>query len=208
MLIFPFYYRLACLNHLIHFYLLSPNIFLEEIRDGNQESFKRLFHLYHQSLVIYAEGYLFDRALAQDVVQEVFIHLWKNAHTIHIKTSVKGYLYKMVRNKSLNYLKSLKITDSLEMLDHPIAMDFHYSEDMPQEEKIKKFRDVLLFVETMPPRMKAVFHLKYRQQYSHLEISNELDISINTVKTQLRRAKNQLSKHFPYYLFVLGLYLF
>lgn len=177
---------------------MGPNLLLQEIRDGNQDSFKRLFHLYYEALVIYAEGYLFDRASSEDVVQEVFIYFWENADNITITTSVKGYLYKMVRNRGLNYLKTLKITDDLEILKYAhdkLDNDF----DDLQEEKTEKFNKVLLLVEAMPKRMKAIFNLKYQQHYSYSEISNELGISANTVKTQLKRAKTLIQSQFPFH---------
>ena len=175
---------------------LNPNFLLEEIQGGNQDSFKRLFHLYYDSLVIYAEGFFFDRASSEDVVQEVFIYFWKNADSITITTSIKGYLYKMVRNRCLNYLKTLKITDDLEVLEYTHS-ELGYDLDNLQEEKIKKINKVLLLVETMPKRMKAIFNLKYQQHYSYSEISNELNISTNTIKTQLKRAKTLIQSQFP-----------
>ena len=181
---------------------MNPNIILEEIRDGNQDIFKRLFHLYYDSLVIYAEGYLFDRASSEDVVQEVFIYFWENADNIIITTSVKGYLYKMVRNKGLNYLKTLKVTDDLEILEYT-HNELGDDLDNLQEERIKKFNKVLLLVEAMPKRMKTIFNLKYRQHYSYSEISNELNISTNTIKTQLKRAKSLIQSQSPFYSFIL-----
>jgi len=181
---------------------LNPNLLLREIRDGNQDSFKRLFHLYYDSLVIYADGYLCDRASSEDLVQEVFIYFWENADNITITTSVKGYLYKMVRNKGLNYLKTLKITDDLEILEYT-HNELGDDLDNFQEERIKKFNKVLLLVEAMPKRMKTIFNLKYRQHYSYSEISNELNISANTIKTQLKRAKTLIQSQSPFYFFIL-----
>lgn len=186
---------------------MNVNILLEEIRDGNQNSFKRLFHLYHDSLVIYAEQYLFDRASSEDVVQEVFISFWENANRITITISVKGYLYKMVRNRCLNYLKTLKITDELEILEYCDSEASYEINDF-QEERVKKFDKVLHLVEVMPTKMKAIFNLKYQQDYSYSEISNEMNISTNTVKTQLKRAKKIIQTHFPFFILFSVLLLF
>lgn len=175
---------------------MDLNIILKEIRDGNKESFERLFHTYYESLVIYADRFLFDRASSEDLVQEAFIYLWENANTINITSSLKAYLYKMVRNRGLNYLKSLKITDDLESVNYSNQHDFFYNSTDIQEEKAVKFNKVLTLVDTMPEKMKEIFNLKYRQFYSYAEISIELGISTNTVKTQLKRAKTLLRNHF------------
>jgi len=180
---------------------MNPNIFLKEIQDGDQESFKRLFHLYYDPLVIYAERYLYDRASSEDMVQEAFIYIWEHSNTIEIKTSFKAYLYTMVRNRCLNNLKTIKITDDIEILDYIVINSVKKQDDF-QDEKIRKHKKILLFVETLPERMKAVFNLKYTQHYSHSEISNELGISKNTIKTQLKRAKTLLQSQFPFYFFI------
>ncbi|MDT0678330.1 RNA polymerase sigma factor [Autumnicola musiva] len=175
--------------------MLDTKLFLE-IQGGNRESFKRLFYLYYDSLVIYAEGYLYDRASSEDVVQEVFICFWEHADTINITTSIKGYMYKMVRNKCLNHLKKLDISDKLEILEytHIRVPDNHPNK--LQDERIKKFNKVSHLIESMPNRMREIFNLKYKQNYSYSEISRELNISTNTIKTQLKRAKDLLHSHF------------
>lgn len=187
---------------------MNTNIFLKEIQNGNQDSFKRLFYLYYDSLVIYADQYLFDRAGSEDIVQEVFIYFWENASTLNIKTSVKGYLYKMVKNRVLNYLKTLKITTDIEILEFTSPQKQSFDNDDFQEEKGRKYTKVLMLIESMPEKMKEICNLKYIQSYSYSEISDELDISINTVKTQLRRAKSRLRKQLPYLLLFLYLYFF
>ena len=180
---------------------MDINIILKEIRDGNKETFERLFHKYYERLVIYAERFLFDRASSEDLVQEVFIHFWENSKSIHITTSLKAYLYRMVRNKGLNYLKSLKLTDDLESVNYSNEHDFFYNSIETQEENGLKFKKVIHLVDTMPDRMQEIFNLKYRESYSYAEISNELGISTNTVKTQLKRAKALLKNHFLFPLF-------
>lgn len=176
---------------------------LTEIRDGNRDSFKRLFHRYYESLVIYAEGYLYDRASSEDVVQEVFIYFWENADNLHITTSVKGYLYKMVRNRGLNYLKTLKVSDDIEILEYTFIQESNLDLEDLQAERILKFKQVLLVVDTLPKKMKEIFILKHRKNYSYSEISNVLRISPNTVKTQLKRAKNILQSQLPFYSLIM-----
>ena len=187
---------------------MDPNIILKEIQDGNRESFKSLFYSYYDVLVVYAEKYLYCRESSEDVVQEAFIYIWENANVVDIQTSFEAYLYRMVRNRSLNYLKTIKISVDLEVVENtlndPVATKY---EDF-QHEDVIKFNEVILLAETMPERMKAVFDLKYRQNYSYLEISKELEISINTVKTQLKRAKILVLRRIPFYLPIIYLYLF
>ncbi len=167
---------------------MSINILLLEIKNRNHESFKRLFYLYYDQLVNHANKYLFDRSQSEDVVQEVFIHFWENSADIDIQISLKAYLYQMVRNKSLNYLKSLKITDDIGMID--LASDV--SDKQTNVTVNYQYKEVLKVVDTMPIKMQKVFRMKYIGNYAYREIAQELNVSINTVKTQLKRAKQRL----------------
>ena len=186
---------------------MNPNIFLKEIQNGNQDSFKRLFYLYYDSLVIYADQFLFDRPSSEDIVQEVFIYFWENASVLNIKISVKGYLYSMVKNRVFNYLKTLKITVDIEILEYTEPKKSFVNDNYPEEKGIR-YTKVIKLIETMPEKMKEICNLKYIQSYSYAEISDELGISINTVKTQLKRAKSRLRKQLPYILLFLSLYFF
>ena len=93
------------------------NLIISEINKRNKYVFKKLFNKHYKGLVIYANGYLFDMDSSKDIVQDVFIYIWEHSGKLNIKTSLKAYLYSMVRNRCLNYLKSIKVTDNFSFLD-------------------------------------------------------------------------------------------
>lgn len=171
------------------------NLILDEIKKRNTKVFKTFFNKHYKDLVVYANGYLFDEDGSKDVVQEVFIHIWENSKKINIESSLKSYLYAMVRNKCLNYLKSIKITDSYDLLELNINLITEQVFDSVSEEDKKIVsHQILKLIDDLPEKMKQVVRLKYLHQYKYSEISEELGISINTVKTQLKRAKIKISE--------------
>lgn len=178
---------------------------LYKIREKNQNSFEALFHLYYEPLVLHAQSYICDRASCEDVVQEVFIYLWENADSLDIKVSLKGYLFKMVKNRMLNHLDTLKNTYDIEVLNHLPAKETYEESIIVLEEKNFELNRLYLLIDKLPKKMKEVFILKYRRNFSYSEISQHLSISHNTVKTQLRRAKTMLQSQLP--LFFLWVYL-
>ena len=181
------------------------SIILKKIRENHLGSFESLFHLYYEPLVLHAQGYLSDRASCEDIVQEVFIYVWENSHSIIITVSLKGYLYKMVKNRMLNHLKTLKITYDIEVLNYTIAKQTYEESVIIQEEKNLKFNKVLLLIEKLPKKMKEIFILKHRRNFSYSEISEHLNISPNTVKTQLKRAKLILQSQILFYFLLVYL---
>lgn len=171
------------------------NLIIEEIKKGNRKVFKNFFNKNYEDLVIYANGYLFDVAASEDIVQEVFIYIWENAQKMNIESSLRGYIFTMVRNRCLNYLKTLKITDDYKTLDMNISMITEHVFDSTTEENKKiVYHQILKIVDTLPDRMQKIVRLKFLHNYKYKEIADELGISVNTVKTQLKRAKFKISE--------------
>jgi len=170
------------------------NLILEEITKRNRKVFKVFFNKHYKNLVFYANGYLFDKYASEDIVQEVYIYIWENAEDLKIKSSLKNYLYAMVRNKCLNYLKAIKITDSYNYLELNISLITEQVLDSAtDDDKQIVYHQILKIVDSLPEKMQQIVKLKFLHQYKYAEIAEELGVSINTVKTQLKRAKVKIT---------------
>ena len=174
---------------------MDPREILFEIRNKNHLAFKELFQNHYFELVVYANQYLFDKGLSEDIVQDVYVCLWEKAETIEIKTSLKAYLYAMVRNQCLNKLKALKIsyTDDVFILDYA-NKNVQTPYILEDNNKQILYQRVLESIESLPNKMKLIVKLRFVNNYQYKEIANELNISVNTVKTQLKRAKVKLAQ--------------
>lgn len=174
------------------------NLILEEIKKGNTVVFKQFFTKHYEPLVVFANNYLFDYDASEDIVQEVFIYLWENSEKIKIDFSLLGYIHAMVRNRCLNYLKKIKVTDNFNLLAFNINLmsepifDSNYKHE--EEDKKIVYYQILKIVETLPKKMQEVVKLKFFHNYKYSEIAKELNISVNTVKTQLKRAKLKITE--------------
>lgn len=150
------------------------------------------FNSHYKEMVIYAQKYLYDLGESEDIVQEIFVQLWEKSDQSNIHTSTKSYLFAMVRNKSLNFLKSVKITDNLEVLQKLNQKETYYESENKEKIISEKFEDVNKLIQAMPIGMKEIFELKYLSDYSYSEIATELNIAPTTVKTQLKRARARI----------------
>lgn len=174
---------------------LEPKVILREIQNKNHFVFKRVFEELYPELVIYANGYLFDKASSEDVIQEVFVYLWEKSNKINLRTSLRAYLYSMARNRCLNVLKAIHITDRSEILEEQVTPDRDYNPDgFPDEENKIRHEQVLTVIENLPLKMRTIVELRFKENYRYKEIAEELNVSINTVKTQLKRAKVKLGE--------------
>lgn len=174
---------------------MDSKTILRELQNKNHFVFKSLFESCYVELVTYANGYLFDKASSEDVIQEVFISLWEKSNKINLKTSLKAYLYAMVRNRCLNRLKAIKITDTSRILEFQTSPTSDYMKDwLPQDEKQIRYQQALNIIEKLPLKMRTIFELRFKENYRYKEIADELNVSVNTVKTQLKRAKVKLNE--------------
>jgi len=171
------------------------NLILQQIKNRNKDVFETFFNTHYEAYVNYANGYLFDKAASEDIVQDAFVYLWENAERLTITSSLKGYVYSMIRNKSLNYLKTIKITDSYHLLEFNIGLiTEHVFEENSDKNKAIVYKHLLDSLETLPEKMQQVVKLKFLHNYKYAEIAKEMNISVNTVKTQLKRAKLKIAE--------------
>ena len=163
---------------------------IQEIRNRNSEVYETLFYDHYPKLVRFAEGMIFDPQLAEDLVQGLFIHLWENAAQINIKSSLKAYLFMAVKNRCLNSLKELQIRDKNELLYLEGMLNSDSGDDIDSQ-----LLDKLNFSLTqLPEKMAEIVKLKYLENRKLRDIAVQLNISENTVKTQLLRSKHKLRK--------------
>ena len=76
------------------------------LKKGDKKVFEQIFHEYYTILVRLSLKIIHQEELAEEIVQDVFLTFWEKRTDIFIQTSLKGYLAQMVKNQSLNYLKS------------------------------------------------------------------------------------------------------
>ena len=84
----------------------ADKVLMLAIGNNDYISYNKLFDRYYGRLCQYVYSLLMDRNDAEDVVQELFLNLWKNRGRIEIKENVSGYLYRMAKHLALNFIRS------------------------------------------------------------------------------------------------------
>ena len=171
----------------------EEKFFVSQLKLRNRQAFHKLFQTYYEQLLRYAEGIIYDADNAKDIVQGLFVFIWDNAETVVINSSIKGYLFRSVRNRCLNEIKSLGINANRNLLYFENLLnlgDFHEVED----DRAFEFKTEAMgeAIKSLPSKMREIFEMKYFQKQKHKIIAETLGISENTVKTHLMRAKEKL----------------
>lgn len=153
-------------------------------------SYNKLFERYYGRLCRYVYGLLMDKNDTEDVVQELFLNLWKNRKQIEIKENVSGYLYKMAKHLALNHLRSRKQYNDLSETPEQPALSY---EDTRLESE--EFRQALYgCIDRLPDRCREVLLLHRLKGLKQKEISEKLDISVKTIKNQIWSSLQKLKR--------------
>ncbi len=140
---------------------------------------------------MFANKYVEDLEHSKDVVQDVFVKVWKQEVEFENRLAVKTYLYTSVRNKCLDLLKSKAYKNKALLSEHELTLltSENYFEKEVMIEEVN--RVLYKAVNTLPERCKQIMKLSL-SGLENAQISEELSLSINTVKAQKRIAYQKL----------------
>jgi RNA polymerase sigma-70 factor (ECF subfamily) len=157
-------------------------------RIQDREKFAELFDRFFTPLVRYARGITQDEDSAKDVVHDVFLKLWEKRGTIRAKASVTAMLYTMVRNRSLNTLRSMnRINREVSASDAAGAVD-----EREHEGDVRLGHRALQWIDELPARRREAFMLSRFHDLTHAEIARIMDVSERTVNTHILLALRSL----------------
>ncbi|VAW24974.1 hypothetical protein MNBD_BACTEROID01-1286 [hydrothermal vent metagenome] len=161
--------------------------------DKNAELFKQVFNSYYQALINFALKFVNnDIEIARDVVQDTFIELWENNIIQSDNLHIKAFLYTTTRNKSLNILKHRKVQQNyLSEYPNSIQSERYYIDHLIQVEIVHLLKKA---IDTLPEQSKKVILLNLKG-LKNKEISEQIGITIDTVKYHKTRAYRILRKY-------------
>ncbi|MEX0928976.1 MAG: RNA polymerase sigma-70 factor [Balneolales bacterium] len=158
-----------------------------KIRGGDKEAFKMLYLKYYGQLCRFAWRFLRSPHLSEEVVQDTFLSVWESRATLDVNKQIKSFLYKIVRNKSLNHLKRQTIVDDYN-LESIWANDPHDTQKHDFKEKNDFLLAVNKAIENLPKGARQIYILYQDDGLTYKEISEVLEISTKTVESQMTRA--------------------
>lgn len=155
---------------------------IDKLPKGDIDAFKIFFESFYPSLCLFANRYLNDEEASLDMVQDAFAFLWSKKIDFPSLDSAKSYLFKYVKNRSLNYLRDKQSRDRLNV---EIMVSETYFRDSIIEEET--YQIIHKAIQALPPQSRKIMFLSL-DGYKNQEIADHLNISINTVKTIKLRA--------------------
>jgi RNA polymerase sigma-70 factor (family 1) len=176
------------------------------ITAGDEQAFTRLFNNYQQKVFAFAMHFLKSETLSKEVVLDVFLGIWKRRSHLQSIEKLEAFLYISARNRSFTLLKKEAMEDIVRRKGSLYsALPVTGPEEALQVKEIDAFLSEA--VNKLPDQQKRVYMMSRMEGLSHLEISKQLNISINTVNVHitqaLRSIRNYLSSRLPAVLILL-----
>lgn len=166
-------------------------------------TYKTLFRRYYANLLFYATRIVGEDE-AEDVVQDVFVELWRRKETMKVGEQIQAFLYRAVYTRALNVLKHRDIVNSYEA----VALEIHkkriefYQPD--SNEVVKRIEDSELrrklseAINELPDKCRMVFRLSYLHDMKDKEIAETMGISLRTVEAHMYKVLKLLRDRLGY----------
>jgi RNA polymerase sigma-70 factor (ECF subfamily) len=176
---------------------MQDDYLFRQIKRGDKEAFDHLFNRYYRGMVMYALHYTESVEMGEDIVQEVFLRLWRDRKKITIHTSIRSYLSAAVKNKCLDDIK------------HSIIRNNYENEILKREnnpgisgpnlsfELVEKLEQT---INALPEQVRKIFVMNRYENKKYREIAEILDISVKTVEASIGKALRVLREELKEWL--------
>lgn len=168
---------------------------VKKLKDGDSFAFEVLFYKYRNKVKGFAVKLVPAQIDPEEVVQEVFVKLWLKKEAINPEKDFQSYLFSIAKHLILDHLKSA-VNRKLYFVGEHLHQDLLVEEGLEapltedMEEKLQKL------INEIPERRRAIFRMSRFEGLSYKQIAERLNISENTVDSQIRNALAFLRKEF------------
>ena len=167
------------------------------LKNSDHDAFEYFFNKYNRRVYGFAFKLLNNKHESENIVQVIFMKLWENRELLNENLSIKSYLFQITKNTVTNLIKR--------KVHHQVFIDYMkgsevlntLNEDIEYQELNK---EIVKAIHELPERRKIIFLKSRYENMSYKEIAAELNVSVNTVDSQIRHAlkylKDQLREKF------------
>lgn len=167
------------------------------VKKQDRKAFEKLYKQYYRQLFALAYRYVGQAPVAEEIVHDVFLNIWKMAERLTVQSSIKSYLSRAVINSSLNFIKKEKIEHGKQNAYMVVESDDE-TENEQKERKESLLNSLENALAILPPKCREVMYLSRFGKLKQQEIATQMNISVKTVKNHLTygflKLREQLEK--------------
>jgi RNA polymerase sigma-70 factor (ECF subfamily) len=180
---------------------------VKKLKEGDSFAFEVLFYKYRNKVMGFARKMVPAQIDPQEIVQEVFVKVWLKKETINPDKDVQSYLFAIAKHLILDHLKSA-VNRKLYFVEEHFQQDLMIDDVSDGSKSNDKEEKLFNLLQQLPERRKEIFCLSRFEGLSYKQIAERLNISENTVDSQIRNALAFLRKEFRKIVVLAFLYFF
>lgn len=165
----------------------SNETILRKVIAGDQSAFAEMYNYYREPALKFCTSILKDEEEAENMLQEVFIKIWDRREQIKPENNFHSYLFVCLRNMAFDYLRKAEKNEIMRQ-QYMERMETTTQDD-EKEDKESKIQILYSAVNSLSEKRKQILKLNVEEGKSYQEIAESMNISKNTVKNQLIKAK-------------------
>ncbi|MGN6532518.1 MAG: RNA polymerase sigma factor [Ginsengibacter sp.] len=167
---------------------------LSQLREGSTEAFTQLYNEYSERLYYNILALVKDELIAEELLQDIFVQIWKKKENILIEKNIAGYLFRVSRNRVYDFFKALNSEQALYNRIRSFATDqyLHIEEAIFSRENADLLQKA---IKTLSPKRRQAFQLCKLDGCSYKEASELMGISISTLKDHMAKAREAIREY-------------
>jgi len=182
---------------------MSDHEIIEQLKQGNEQAFKRLIDNYQKLVVNTCYGMVRNREDAEDIAQDVFIEVYRSVQHFRADAKLSTWLYRIAVNRSLNHIRDNKKHKWFRSFEKEVEAKNRQLEELessgsehPEFELENKQRALILneAINSLSENQRVAFTLSKYEDLSYQEIAQVMELSVSSVESLLFRAKKNLQK--------------
>ena len=160
----------------------------------DQAAYIRLYRIYFSPLLQFARTYVWSLPEAEEIISDIFLHVWEIRHRLNTIRHLTVYLYTAVRNASLNHLNKQRKNSTIFLDEDTLNLPGSLTDPEQYCINSQLVKGIEQAVRQLPPRCQTIFRLVREEGLRYKEVAAILDISTKTVEAQMGIAMKKLSE--------------
>lgn len=189
---------------MIDYSRLTDQQLMTLLKKSDSIAYAQLYDRYFQLLFVYAYKRLRDEAEAKDVIQDFFTVLWVKRDTLNFSSAISSYFFTAINNRIIDFFLHRKVADKyIGSISMPTEREEARTDHLVREKQLMAY--IEKEIQALPSKMRKIFELSRKSNYTYKEIAGELSISEKTVHRQMSNALIRLRTKLGLFTFLIFL---